>query len=358
MPSLNFDFPSNKEKDKNENSLNVNKNKTLNIPNIRNKFNKSKNNDVDLKTKIDEFNNNFINNNNKKINKNPGININDFKEERKINNEKLTNEINSIQKPIIENPIPYQNVNEGKDKILKEIEKLNKEILNMQNEETKNNFKDRLNLIQNENLDTFISPIKQEKNNNYSNSDFDFSNNIKTIENYRNTNPNVNLLENFNEEEDYEELPKKISPLGLVYPEKPRNSNNIIKKYINKNNNENDIEFISSYNNYLNTTGNLLRGTNKNLNLNKMSLNEKNLMRLKNLRLNYLNNENDSPKNKTFESNVIYPINEIPIDLRSPFTKVFNRRSVKDIHNYKTIETEKGDVNKKKIIKKLDFDEQ
>ena len=286
------------------------------------------------------------------INEPPEINIDQFNENRKIMNEKLSNEINAIKSPKRVNPSPYQYTHIGNDKILKEIEDLNKEILNMQNEESKNTFKDRLTLLKSEGFDKLIPGLNENKN--ILNKDID--NNLK----FRNTSPNVKLnLLNLNEDEDFNTIEtkekdtnennKKISPLGLIYPEKPKNSNQLIKEYKIKNGFETEPNEI-----YKNNNNNLLRGR-KNLTLKE----DDDIIKLRNIKLSSFkpNIDDELMSTGTIGKNFIYPINEIPLHMKTPFNKLFIKIPSADIQkNFKTLEIDDKNYVRNKIFNQNKID--
>ena len=308
----NFNYSKNKNR-KNNLSMNYSKPNELQL----------QRNDSNLNFIISELNNNFnISNNNNLINIIPGINIVQFNENRKKNKEKLMNEINLIKSPKIENPTPYQNSNEGNEKIMKEIEELNQEILNMKKNENKNDFKDRLKVIKSEGFDKILSPINRSNH----------SNNLKQNKNMKISKSNIDLKvqNNFDDYQIYNDynndynsldLAKKLSPLGLIYPDKPRNNNNIIKRLKMKKGLKNKMD-DSSYNN----SRSLLR--NRKI-INYIYKDDNDIIKLRNIRLSTFKPNidddiiNDVNNLKRIGSNIIFPINEIPFDMKSPFNKLY-----------------------------------
>ena len=307
----NFDYSKNKIR-KNNLSMNFSKPNELQL----------QGNDSYLDFKISELNNNLnISNNYNLINKIPGINIEKFNENRKKNKEKLINEINLIKSPKIENPTPYQNTNEGNEKIMKEIEELNQEILNMKKNENKNDFKDRLKIIKSEGFDKILSPskrsnnstiLKQNRNMKISKSNVD----LKVKNNFE----DLQIFDYFNDS-NLSTFPKKLSPLGLIYPDKPRNNNNIIKRLKMKKGFNNEMD-DSSYNN----SSSFIR--NRKI-INYIYKDDNDILKLRNIKLsNFKPNidddiDNDINNLKRIGSNIIFPINEIPFDMQSPFNKLY-----------------------------------
>ena len=319
----NFDYPKNKNR---KNNLSM-------IFSKRNKL-QLQGNDLNLDFKINELNNNLNISNNNLINKIPGINIDKFNENRKKNKEKFINEINLIKSPKIENPTPYQNTNEGNEKILKEIEELNQEILKMKNNENKNDFKDRLEIIKSEGFDKILLPTKkinhstdfENKNMKISRSNIDLK-----VHKYYN---DYQLYNDYIDDNNSSNLTKKLSPLGLIYPDKPRNSNNIIKRLKFKKEFDNEMDNSSYINNR-----SLLR--------NRKIINYKDdndILKLRNIRLfnfkpNIDNDTIDDINNlKKIGSNIIFPINEIPFDMQSPFNKLY----IKVPEDYENINNEEN----------------
>ncbi len=339
--SPNFDYPINNKGKKNELSLNLdNNNQSIS------------GNDFDLDLKIEEIHN--LNKN--LINKHPDINIDQFNENRKIMSKKLSNEINAIKSPNIDNPSPYQYTHIENEKILKEIEDLNNEILNMKNEETKNTFKDRLTLIKSEGFDKLFPQLKEineNKNPLYKDSDLEY--NVR----FKNTSPNkrLNLLnldedEDFNtierNDEDFKDKNSKLSPLGLIYPEKPRNSNQLIKEYKIKNGFETEPNDLNNYLTSNSNKSNLLRGK-KNLTLKE----DDDITKLRNIKLTSFkpNIDDDLMNTGNIGNNIIFPINEIPLSMTSPFNKLFIKIPSSEIDkNFNTLEIDDKDYVKKKIF--------
>ena len=116
-------------------------------------------------------------------------------------------------------------------------------------------------------------------------------------------------------------FPKKLSPLGLIYPDKPRNNNNIIKRLKMKKGFNNEMD-DSSYNN----SSSFIR--NRKI-INYIYKDDNDILKLRNIKLsNFKPNidddiDNDINNLKRIGSNIIFPINEIPFDMQSPFNKLY-----------------------------------
>ena len=204
----------------------------------------------------------------------------------------------------------------------------------MKNNENKNDFKDRLEIIKSEGFDKILLPTKK------SNHSTDFENkNMKIsrsnidlkVHKYYN---DYQLYNDYIDDNNSSNLTKKLSPLGLIYPDKPRNSNNIIKRLKFKKEFDNEMDNSSYINNR-----SLLR--------NRKIINYKDdndILKLRNIRLfNFkLNIDNDTIDDinnlKKIGSNIIFPINEIPFDMQSPFNKLY----IKVPEDYENINNEEN----------------
>jgi len=226
----------------------------------------------------------------------------------------------------------------------------------MKNEETKNTFKDRLTLIKSEGFDKLFPQLKEineNKNPLYKDSDLEY--NVR----FKNTSPNkrLNLLnldedEDFNtierNDEDFKDKNSKLSPLGLIYPEKPRNSNQLIKEYKIKNGFETEPNDLNNYLTSNSNKSNLLRGK-KNLTLKE----DDDITKLRNIKLTSFkpNIDDDLMNTGNIGNNIIFPINEIPLSMTSPFNKLFIKIPSSEIDkNFNTLEIDDKDYVKKKIF--------
>ena len=183
---------------------------------------------------------------------------------------------------------------------------------------------------------------------------------------FRSTSPNLRLNFNENEDEDFNILERKeednndkntkLSPLGLIYPEKPRNSNKLIKEYKIKNGFETEPNEFQNYIKTNSNTSNLLRGK-KNLTLKE----DDDIIKLRNIKLNSFkpNIDDDLMNTGNIGNNIIYPINEIPLNMTTPFNTLFIKIPNTEIEkNFKTLDTVDKDYMKKKIFNqnKIDTD--
>ena len=212
---LNFDFPPNTKNHK-KNAISLNDFKF----NLDNKGN-NKSNEIDFDLSPNENINSNLNKEQGLVKQIPKINIEEIKMNLKKNKKKIINDIDSIKSYNTENQNAIQDSKQGNEKIIKEIEKLNKEISEMKNEKIKNNnFKDRLKTIKTEGFDKILKLPTKERN--YSTTNIILKNNLKEKDYLRSKSYANFFSRRLNFEEDNEiddnENPnevKKISPLGL-----------------------------------------------------------------------------------------------------------------------------------------------